>query len=304
MRVFVTGASGVLGRRVLPMLQAAGHGVTAVVHHRPAPLGPTGAVPVEVDLFDSSAVASAVEGHDVVLDLATRIPPTNRMILGRAWRENSRLRSVAAANISEAAGAGGSRYVRESVGLVYADGGDRWLGEDAPLDPLVHTRSALDAEAAASRVTAAGGVGVALRFALLYGPDSPHTRDQIRTAHQGIATVFGDPDGYLPQVHLDDGARAVVAALDAPAGVYNVVEDEPLRRDEFVDVLAGIAGRRLRTPPGILTVSGPAKAMARSLRLDNSRLREMTGWKPTHTSARHGLPAVVAERRRTTQVSA
>ena len=295
MRVFVTGATGVLGRRVLPMLTTSGHEVTAVARRKAEQLRVAGADPVELDLFDPEAVEAAVDGHEAVLDLATRVPTTNRMALPWSWRQNDRLRSVAATHLADAAIAAGARYVRESVGLLYADGGERWVGEDHHLDPLVNTRSALRAEAAAARVTAAGGVGVALRFALFYGSDSSHTRDQIHAASRGIAAILGDGAGYLPQVHLQDAARAVVAALDVPAGIYNIVEDDPPRRHDIVEVLEQIAGRRLRTPPGFLAAVGPPKAMARSLRLDNARFRAVTGWTQAHPDSLRGLLEVALE---------
>ena len=294
MKVFVTGATGVIGRRVLPLLVAAGHEVTAVARGKGDRVRAAGAVPVEVDLFDAGAVKAAVDGHDAVVDLATRIPATNRMLLPWAWRDNDRLRTEAAANAADAAIASGARYVRESFGLLYADGGDRWLDEDAPLAPIANTRTALDAEAAAARVTAAGGVGVALRFALHYGPDSAHTQDLLAAAAKGLAAVIGDPDGFQPQIHLDDAAAAVVAALDAPPGVYNVVEDEPLRRHELVAVLEDVVGRELRTPPALLGRFGPTRAVARSQRLTNRRLRDATGWAPRYASAREGLRAMMS----------
>ena len=294
MRLFVTGATGVLGRRVLSILGGE-HEVTAVARGRPDQVRHDGAVPVDVDLFDAGAVKAAVDGHDVVLDLATRIPTGGRMALPWAWKDNDRLRSRGANIVADAATATGARYVRESFALLYADAGDRWVREGDPVDPTVNTRSALDAEVAAARVTAAGGVGIALRFALMYGPESPHTRDQLEAVRKGFAPVPGDGHGFLPHVHLHDAARAVVAALDAPAGVYNVVEDEPLRRREFIDVLEGIGGRPLRRPPRFLAMIGPVRAMARSLRLDNAKFRDASGWSPTHPSAREGLPTVAAE---------
>ena len=296
MRVFVTGATGVLGRRVVPMLAADGHDVTAVARGQERRLREVGATPVAVDLFDRRAVAAAVDGHDAVLDLATRIPATNRMMLPWAWRDNDRLRSVAASHAADAAIAAGAHYVRESFGLVYADAGDRWVGEHAPVAPIRNTRSSLDAEAAAERVTDAGGVGVALRFALFYGADSGQTRDELVSARRGMAgAVIGDPEGFTPHVHLDDAAAAVVAALTAPAGVYNVVEDEPLRRREYLAVLEQAAGRSLRTPPRFLARIGPARAVGRSLRLSNAAFRDATGWGPAWTSPRDGLPVVAAE---------
>lgn len=294
MKVFVTGATGVIGRRVLPLLVQGGHEVTAVARGKGDRVRAAGAVPVEVDLFDAGAVKAAVDGHEAVLDLATRIPATNRMLLPWAWRDNDRLRTEAAANAADAAIASRARYVRESFGLLYADGGDRWLDEDAPLAPIANTRTALHAEAAAARVTAAGGVGVALRFALHYGPDSAHSEDLLAAAAKGLAGVIGDPDGFQPQIHLDDAAAAVVAALDAPPGVYNVVEDEPLRRHELVAVLEDVVGRELRTPPALLGRIGPIRAVARSQRLTNRRLRDATGWAPRYASAREGLRAMMS----------
>lgn len=296
MRVFVTGATGVLGRRVVVRLVAEDHEVTAVARGKGEQLRELGASPRSVDLFDPRAVAAAVEDHDAVVDLATRIPATTRMALPWAWRDNDRLRAQASHHAADAAVAAGATYVRESFGLVYADAGDQWVGEQASLAPIANTRTALDAEAAAARVTAAGGVGVALRFALFYGADSVQTRDELASARRGFAlSAAGDPEGFTPHVHLDDAADAVVAALAAPAGTYNVVEDEPLRRREYVDVLASIAGRRVRTPPRFLTRIGPMRAVGRSLRLSNTAFRDATGWAPTWTSPRDGLPAVAAE---------
>lgn len=294
MRVFVTGATGVLGRRVVPLLSSAGHDVTAVARGKADQVRASGAVPLEIDLFDADALTRVVAGHDAVLDLATRIPGTNRMMLPWAWRDNDHLRTDAAANAADAAIAADARYVRESIGLLYADAGDRWIREDAPLEPAAHTRTALDAEAAAARVTAAGGVGVALRFGMFYGPDASHTIDLLAAAEKGIAGVLGDADGFLSQLHLDDAAAAVVAALAAPPGVYNVAEDEPLRRRDVIALLEDIAGRDLWTPPGVVTRLGPARVVARSLRLSNSSFRDATGWRPRFPSAAVGLRAMLS----------
>jgi len=89
-RVFVAGATGVVGRRVVPALVGAGHGVTAVgrTPERRETLARMGAVPAELDLFDKGAVARAVAGHDAVINLATHIPLSTRMLFPGAWREN------------------------------------------------------------------------------------------------------------------------------------------------------------------------------------------------------------------------
>ena len=217
------------------------------------------------------------------------------MLLPWAWHDNDRLRTEAAANLARAAAHVGARYVRESIGMLYADGGAALATEDHHVAPIRNTRCALDAEAAAASVTAAGGVGVALRFARFYGADSAHTHEELAAADGGTAMVLGDLDGFLSQVHLDDAAAAVVAALDAPPGVFNVVEDDPIRKREHVRLLAELAGRELRTPPALVGRIGPARVVARSVRMSAAALRAATGWVPTHPSPRDGWRAVAAE---------
>jgi nucleoside-diphosphate-sugar epimerase len=297
MRIFVAGATGVVGQRAVPLLVEAGHEVTAVARtpEKAAWLRSVGATPVSVDLFDAAAVTEAMAGHDVVINLATSIPPASRAARRSAWAGNDRIRTVASANLAGAAIAtGAGRYIQESISLIYADGGDRWLAEDAPIDPLPHTRSTLAAEAAAQRVTDAGGIGVALRFGLHYGR-LRHVDELARILRTGVAPAFGR-DGYTPSIHIDDAATAVVAALDAPAGVYNVSDDEPVTRGEYFGALAAaLDTRRPRIlPRGLARLFGSlGLSLARSLRVSNRRFKEATGWAPRYPSVREGWPASV-----------
>src|SRR5690606_30304721 len=107
-----------------------------------------------------------------------------------------------------------------------------------PVRPARYNRSVLDAERAADRFTESGGAGVVLRFAYFYGHDSGFTLDAIRYVRKGWAPAMGSPAGYISSVTHDDAAGAVVAALAAPSGVYNVSDDDPVSRREFFDVLA------------------------------------------------------------------
>lgn len=93
------------------------------------------------------------------------------------------------------------------------------------MQPARYNRTSIDAEHSAARVTAAGGTGVALRFALFYGPGDAFTRDVFRSVRHGWLPLFGQPEGYVPIVTHEDAARAVVSALGVAAGVYNVVDD-------------------------------------------------------------------------------
>ena len=244
MKVFVAGATGVLGKRAVRRLIGAGHQVTAVARgpEKAELLRSLGATPTEADLFDPAAVKAAVAGHEVVCNLATHIPPTWKMAWRGAWAENDRIRTEVSRNLVDAAlAAGASRYLQESIAFMYPDRGEQWIDEDTPIEVAPYASSTLDAEGNAARFTQEGGVGIVLRFGGFYGPDSAQTVDMVRMARNHIAPTVGSADGYFPMIQLDDAAAAVVAALDAPAGVYNVV-DEPLTRREQADAVAGAVG--------------------------------------------------------------
>lgn len=299
MRIFVTGATGVVGRRLIPLLVAADHGVTAVgrTPEKRAALERAGAAPSGVSLFDGDALRRAVAGHDVVVNLATHIPRSAvRMLLPGAWRENDRVRRDGSAALVEAALAAGiARFVQESFAPMYADGGDRWLEESAPVRPARYNRTTLDAERAAARITAAGGAGVVLRFGAFYGPDATQLDYMMRSVRAGWAPLPGAAGAYFSSVAHDDAATAVVAALGVPAGVYNVVDDAPLTRRAYADALAAAFGC---PPPRLLPSWVPllmgslGELGSRSVRLSNRKLRHATGWAPRFPSAREGFQAV------------
>ena len=295
MRIFVTGATGVVGRRAVPELVAAGHAVTAVGRNprRLAALRGSGARTLTLDLFDRDAVRTAVRGHDVVINLATHIPSSAiRTMLPWAWRENDRVRREGAANLVDAALAGGvARFVQESFAPIYADGGDRWLDERAPLHPVRYNRSVLDAERSARRFGEAGRSAVVLRFAAFYGPDSTFLHEAERMLRRGMAPLPGRADAWLSSVSHDDAARAVVTALDAPAGIYNVCDDEPLARRDWFGALADAFGLPHPAPmsPWMARLMGSlGELLGRSQRISNRKLRAC-GWTPRYPSVREGF---------------
>ena len=287
MKIFVAGGTGVIGRRTVEELIAAGHDVSAVARteEKADRLRAQGAQPVMVDLFDADEVAGAVRGHEAVVNLATHIPPANRAAFRRAWRENDRLRAQASRHLADAAAAAGAEVlVQESVALLYADGGDAWLGEDAVVEPTVFTRSAVEAErhAEAFADTGAGRRAVVLRFAQFVAPDSGHMQQLLGMARRGILPLIGRPDGYEPFIHGDDAARAVVAALDCPSGTYNVAESSPLTRQEHAAALSEALGRPVRLPPGWVAGLPRLDHVARSRRVANQAFLQATGWAPVY----------------------
>lgn len=303
MKIFLAGGTGVVGRRAVPLLVGDGHEVTVVVRspEKAAQVRSWGAQPVEVDLFDPAAVKDAVAGHDVVVNLATSIPPFSKAARAKAWATNDRLRREASKHLVDASlAAGAGRYVQESVAFLYTDGSDGWISEDHPVAATSITASALDAEAEARRFESSGGTAVILRFGSFYGPDSGHTADILRLARRGIGTTPGRPEAYLSSISTDDAAAAVVAAATrAPGGTYNVVDDEPLTRAQFDEVVAKAVGRKRLRPalPGVAVrlMGDKLDHVVRSHRVSNRAFREATGWRPEHPSVRVGIPAIVAD---------
>ncbi len=303
MRILFAGATGVIGQRVLPQLLIAGHEVTAVAHfaHTQAELYRIGVASTTASLFDPGALHAAARGHDTVINLATAVPPGSKALRASAWRETGRIRREGSANLAAAArAAGAGLFIQESFAPIYEAKGDEWIDEASPVHPATYNRQTLDAERSVAEFTGGGGTGIVLRFAYFYGPDSEFVRDTIRYARKGWAATFGKPDAFVPSVSHDDAADAVVGVLKARAepGVYNVVDDEPLRRRSWFDALARELGvRPPRLPPSWLArVAGPVgETISRSLRISNRKLRESCDWHPRYPSVREGFRAVVQE---------
>ena len=300
MRILVFGATGVVGRRAVPLMVAAGHDVTAVGRNpaRRAALERAGAGVTAVDLFDRSAVRRAVQGKDAVVNLTTHMPAsTVRMMLPGAFRENDRIRKEGSAIVAEAAAeAGVGRLIQESFAPVYDDGGGRWLDESASQRPVRYNRTVLDAERSAERFGERGGEWVVLRFAWFYGPDS-FLPEMVKIARKGWAPIPGAADAYWSSVSHDDAASAVLAALSAPSGTYNVCDDEPLTRRDVLDAITDAFGlARVKPMPSWATplMGSLGGLMARSERMSNRKLRG-TGWAPRYPSAREGLRATAVE---------
>lgn len=300
MRIFLAGATGVVGSRVIPQLINAGHDVTAVVRSdsKSERVRALGAVPAVVDLFDRPAVDRAVAGHETVINLATHVPPSSGALFPGAWREMNEVRKHVPRNLAAAARETGvKRFIQESFAPVYPDMGDQWIDETAPLATAGYNRAVVDAESAVDEFRVAGGDGITLRFAYFYGADSDFTRDMIRFTQRGWAATPGRKDAYVSSISHDDAATAVIAALTLPSATYNVCDDEPVTHAEFFNSLADLLSvRRPRFAPAWTKwlMGSIGTTLARSQRISNRRLRAL-GWKPTLPSIREGWVAVLKE---------
>ncbi|MDQ6837916.1 MAG: NAD(P)-dependent oxidoreductase [Actinomycetota bacterium] len=297
MKVFVTGGTGAVGRHVIPALIAAGHTVSALARttEKAAMVTEQGATPQSVSIFDRAALTTVFTGHDAVANLATSIPPMAHFFRAKAWRDNDRVRSEGSAAVVDAAlAAGVSRLVKESVSMFYPDRAQTWIDEDVPTDSYPIALANIAAEVNAKRFGEAGRTAVVLRFGVFYGPGAAHSEVMLAQARHHIGFVLGSPDSYISSIHVADAASAVTAALHAPAGTYNVVDDEPLTKRDYAAALAAATGKTmwLRGPGrGALIFGDRVTSLTRSLRVSNRRFREATCWAPRYANARDGLIA-------------
>ena len=303
--IFITGATGVLGRGTVARLLDDGHRVRALARNadRVAAIERLRVEPVVADIYDLESMIRALAGADVAMHLATRIPPVVQARRPSAWAENTKLRAVGTKVLVDAAlAAGVGRVVAESITFLYRDGGSEWLDEQSPVDPGDALQSVVTLEDETARFTAqsSGGGGIVLRFGSFYGADARSTDEYLKAAQRRLAPVLGPPDGYVSSIHTRDAAAATVAALSAPAGTYNVVDDVPLTRREYADGFAHAFGlRRLRiVGPSVVRVAGgrTAQVLVRSQRVRNVAFRGATGWAPEVASAVDGWAEIAAAR--------
>lgn len=280
MRVFIVGATGVLGRSLLPMLLEEGHVVRALVRSRSRshPLDSRVDV-VEGDLLDphhlNGRLPSLLIGYDAAIHIATAIPrdPT----APGAWEPLARLRTEGTHRLLDAAlRAGISRYVQQSIVMAYVDGGDSPLDEATPLDTSPE-RAAICApviamEAMVREISPRRLGWAILRGGLFVGSGTGQEEDVDRL-RRGTQTVPCDGSSYVSLIHVGDMARAVVCALKrAPGGsVFNIV-DEPIRLGPYLDRLATIAGAPMPLREG--------GACPPSFRCSNDAACSVLQWEP------------------------
>ncbi len=305
MRVFVAGASGALGRRLVPQLIESGHEVVGT-HNSPSNtelLQALGAEPVPVDLLDPQAVRKAVLEHqpDAIVHEATALA---NMKLGRSldktFVKTNLLRSQGTdALLAAAREAGVTRFVAQSFAPYrYARQGGPVKTEDDPLDPTPPASASASYAAMAHlerAVTEFGGV--ALRYGVFYGAANDGLIEPVRKRQ---FPIVGDGGGMMSFIQLDDAAAATRLALehDGPA-IYNVVDDDPAPAREWLPVLAAALGAK---PPrhfpkwlARLFAGEAAVLMATEARgASNGRAKRELGWAPRRASWRQGFSATYA----------
>ena len=309
MRVFVAGATGAVGKRLVPALVAAGHDVVGTTRSaaKADQIQSAGAEPVVVDVLDADAVHAAVADAqpEVVVHQATSLAAMGTNLrkfdeyfaqTNRLWREGTD-RLLAAAR-----GAGVRRLVVQSyTGWPNVREGGPVKTEDDPLDP--EPPKACRQTLAAHRyvgetVPAADGIeGVVLRYGAFYGPGTTLSPDgiHVKAIRKRQFPIIGAGDGIWSFVHIDDVAGATVAAVErGDKGIYNVVDDEPTPVAEWLPYLADVIGakppRRVPVWLGRLVGGDFAVSIMNEIRgSSNAKAKRELGWQPKYSSWREGF---------------
>jgi 2-alkyl-3-oxoalkanoate reductase len=303
MRVFVTGATGALGRQLVPQLVAAGHDVTATTRTpgKAGGLRAAGAAPVVLDGLDRRAVIAAVRAAmpDVIVHQMTALADMRSLRNpDKAFAATNDLRVKGTDNLlAAAAEAGTARVIAQGyTGWPNERSGGPVKAEDDPLDPrpVASTARMLAAIRHVEEVVPrAVPEGLVLRYGSFYGPGA--SGPLLEMVRKRMLPVVGDGAGIWSFIEVTDAAAATVAAVDRGApGVYNVVDDDPAPVAQWLPYLAGLAGARapLRVPVwlGRLLAGDLVVEQMTSVRgSSNQKAKKALGWEPRYPSWREGF---------------
>ncbi len=308
MKVFLAGGSGVIGRRLIPQLVAAGHQVAATTRStaRGSVIQSLGAIPVVVDALDAPALSKALTDFrpEAVMNQLTDLPQRyNPRKLGPYYERTSRLRVEATRTLLAASKeVGARRFVYQSLAFMYVPAGPAALDEDAKLalhapEPFgTAVRATVEGERLA--LSADGITGVALRYGQLYGPGTYFDGDGdfARQARRRMLPIVGSGGGVFSFLHVDDAAGAAVVALERGDGAYNIVDDDPAPARDWIPAFCRDVGARapMHVPGwlvGLLAGEFAAATMQRGRGASNAKAKRELGWEPRHATWRDGFVA-------------
>jgi nucleoside-diphosphate-sugar epimerase len=304
MNIFIAGATGVLGRRLIAQFRTHGHAVIGLSRSEKndSTIRSLGREPRAGDLFDSDSLARAAEGSEVVIHAATAIPTGSRT-RPEDWKMNDRIRRDGTGALAAAvAKIGVGLFLVQSITWIVRPADESAFDEDSPYtsDPLI--QSALDMERIARDAGEARGFRVAiLRGGWFHSADSAHTRAFGQMLAARKMPIIGKGDGVWSFIHVDDFARAFVVAAEAgKPGVWHVTDNEPVKSGDYLRAFA----RRIdapdpRHPPAwrakLAAGSYAVKFLTSSTRTSNARFRRDFGWDPEFPTFREALDEIVGQ---------
>jgi 2-alkyl-3-oxoalkanoate reductase len=306
MRVFVAGASGAVGRSLVPRLVAAGHDVTGTTRsdERAEAIRAAGATPAVVDALDPPALRSAVEraAPEVIVHELTALPDRYDPRKSGLYDATNRIRTEGTRNLLDAARATGARrFVCQSIAFAYAPGPQPEVkDEDAPLNfdappPFTEGVRVID-EMERAVLDAEGLEALVLRYGWFYGPGTHYGEEGslARDVRKRRLPVIGNGAGLFSFIHVDDAADATVAAVERGApGTYNVVDDEPAAMRDWLPLYAEAIGARppRRVPVWLARLVAGKMASAVNVQpgASNAKATGELGWEPRWRSWREGF---------------
>jgi nucleoside-diphosphate-sugar epimerase len=309
MRVFVAGATGAIGKQLVPRLVAAGHEVHGMTRSeaKQAMLGELGAVPVVADALDPDEVAEAVgrARPEVIVHELTAIGALDMRHFDRDFALTNRLRTEGTDHLLSAGQAVGvRRFVAQSYGAWFnVRTGGPVKSEEDPLDPTLAREMRETLAAIGHLEEAVLGAwwteGIVLRYGAFYGPGTSMARggEQFELVRRRKFPLVGDGGGVWSFIHIADAAEATVAATErGHRGVYNVVDDDPAPVAEWLPALAQTLGAKkpTRVPRFVGRLfAGEAGmvAMTDARGASNAKAKRELGWRPAHPSWRQGFAA-------------
>src|SRR5215207_793939 len=307
MRVFVAGATGAIGKQLVPRLVAAGHEVHGMARSesKQAMLHELGAVPVVADALDPDQVAEAVgrARPDVIVHQLTALAGVEIRHPERGIAMTNRVRMEGTDHLLSAVQATGvRRFVAQSIGL-YARTGGPVKSEEDPVDPMPPGRLREGAAGIRHLERAVLGTrwteGIVLRYGAFYGPGTHLAPggELFEMVRKRRFPLVGDGGGVWSFIHVADAAEATVAAVEhGTRGVYNVVDDDPARVAEWLPALAQQLGAKkpFRVPRFVVRMlAGEAGVvmMTDARGASNAKAKRELAWRPAHMSWRQGFAA-------------
>jgi nucleoside-diphosphate-sugar epimerase len=310
MRIFVAGGTGAIGRPLVAALATKGHDVTVFSRSadRVTALGVPGVVAAVGDAFNSESLTRAVldAAPEVVVNQLTSLAQSiNPIAIKRGFDQTSRLRSEASGTLVQAARAAGARRViAQSISFVYrpglglrTEGDPLWTDAGGQIGHLAHSVATLESVTLGD----AALEGVVLRYGSFYGPGTYFAPAGLYSSMlaKRLLPLPGQGTGIFGLVHIEDAARATVAALDSPPGVYNVVDDVPARASEWMPMVAQLLGAK---PPRKISKAFARLTAGKFLvylmcdqpAVSNERARTELHWVPTYPDWHDGLRATLA----------
>lgn len=308
MRIFITGATGVLGKRVVSKLLSEGYQVTALCRSVSnfQNLERQGVRPVWGNIYDAGEMKAAVRGHDVVMHLASAVPVNNQKLSSTDWLTNDLLREKATDCLAEASVAAGVKlFLVPGVMLAYGDHKGKLIKDNTPLSTKLPAdlQSAVKMEELVQTYIRKSGLpAVIMRLGIVYAEDSKHTQAMIDQLHSQEPAIIGKGDSYWNLIHADDAASAMVQAVKHYGlhigEIYNICDGTPVTARDFMSYLASAVNAPAPKPMSSLSAwlrlgRDNLKVVQASYKAKNDKAVQKLKWKPAFADYRQGIDHIV-----------